>query len=414
MVVTNNPETILIVLPVPLYSVDGTLFYDTQACNGLRLWLENFDRVILCNPVLTASTPPESTRDIVAMFKDANLDLRPLPTAWTPVEFARKLPATRALLRTLIRQATHLQFAIGGLWGDWGAVAAILAANDGRKAAIWTDRVESNVMRFQAAEYSGARRAYRTVTAWLASRLEHYVIRRSSMGLFHGMDTYRAYAPSSRSAHLVHNIHLGPEARISADDLAAKMARGPDRTVRIVYAGRVHRDKGVSDWIDTLALLADRKIPIEATWYGDGPELAFARDKVRDLALESAIRFVGSVNDRDTLMRAFRDADIFLFCHKTLESPRCLIEALLSGTPIVGYDSPYPRDLIQAHGGGVLVAGEPVALADAVTGIIEQPRRLAELAEAAARDGHPLIDEEVFRHRSDLIKSLLAPSVAAA
>ena len=232
------------------------------------------------------------------------------------------------------------------------------------------------------------------------------------MGLFHGMDTYRAYAPSSRSAHLVHDIHLGPESRISVDDLAAKMARGADRPVRIVYAGRVHRDKGVSDWIDTLALLADRKSPIEATWYGDGPELAFARDKVRDLGLDDVIRFVGSETDRELLMQAFRDADIFLFCHKTLESPRCLIEALLSGGPIVGYDSPYPRDLIHAHGGGVMVAGEPSTLADAVTRIIEHPGRLAQLAEAAARDGHPLIDEEVFRHRSDLIKSLHFPSVA--
>ncbi|MEG3123304.1 glycosyltransferase [Sphingomonas sp. GB1N7] len=396
----------MIILPVPIYLVAGTMFYDSQACNGLRLWLENFEHVTLCNPILPVDTAPEATSDVCAMFPTANLDIRPLPAAWTPIEFFRTLRATRALLLELIGRATHLQFAIGGFWGDWGAVGAILAAKRKRRVAIWTDRVESNVMRFQAKQYLGARRSYRLLTAWMAVRLERHVIRRSAMGLFHGMDTYHAYAPYSRSAHLVHDIHLGSDSRISRDDLAAKIARSRTGPVKIVYGGRVHSDKGVADWIDTLALLAAKNVAFEATWFGDGPEIEFARKKIASLGLNASIRFFGSVTDRALLMQAFREADIFLFCHKTLESPRCLIEALLSGTPIIGYDSPYPRDLIQANKGGVLTTPNPAALADALAAIIAQPHRLAELARAAAKDGHPLIDEEVFRHRSELIKSL--------
>ena len=61
-----------------------------------------------------------------------------------------------------------------------------------------------------------------------------------------------------------------------------------------------------------------------------------------------------------------------MFCHKTPESPRNLIEALVSGAPIVGYDSPFPRDLIAAHGGGVLTPLNDVnALVDSLASLAD-------------------------------------------
>ncbi len=400
------PDSLLLVLPLPIYAVGNTLYLDTQACNGLRLWLENFATVTLCCPVLNVTEPPAMTSDVTELLPTKALEIHCLPAAWTPGGFVRHLPRTRTLLRDLIARATHLQFAIGGLWGDWGAVAALLAARDGREAAVWTDRVESQVMAFQARQYSGVRRLYRRLNAALAVRLERYVIRRSAMGLFHGMDTYHAYAQHSRDGHLVHDVHLGADSRILPEDLALKLMRPTGRTIEIVYGGRVHPDKGVADWIETLALLVVSGTKFRATWFGDGSELASARESVARLGLGGHISFPGPSADRDALMRAFRAADLFLFCHKTLESPRCLIEALLSGTPIIGYDSPYPRDLIAAHGGGVLTGGSPAALAAALNAIAAAPDRLAPLTEAAAKDGHPLIDADVFRHRSELIKSL--------
>ena len=48
----------MLVLPVFIFKCGEQFFYDKQACNGLRLWLENFDEVILCNPLVEARTPP--------------------------------------------------------------------------------------------------------------------------------------------------------------------------------------------------------------------------------------------------------------------------------------------------------------------------------------------------------------------
>ena len=399
---------LMLVLPVPIYRVGGRLYLDTQACNGLRLWHENFDRVLACYPLLDAATVPPSHSLLFDIVDSPMVEIHPLPMARTPLRFLRFFPRVRRELGTLIDRATDLQFAIGGLWGDWGAVAALMAARRGRKAAVWTDRVESEVMRLQAQRMSGPRRLSHLANAALARRFEAHVIRRSAAGLFHGMDTYSAYAPLQPNAHLVHDIHLGPEARIDAGMLKAKLERPDRRPLSIVYAGRAHPDKGVRDWIETTKLLASRDVAFSATWFGDGPEFTEARGLVDTLGLSNQVSFPGAVHDRDVLMAALRDADLFLFCHKTPESPRCLIEALLAGTPIVGYDSPYPRDLISEHGGGVLTAADPQALAAAVEQIAQTPNRLRDLIEAAALDGHPMTDEDVFRHRSELIKSLRA------
>jgi glycosyltransferase involved in cell wall biosynthesis len=400
--------SLMLVLPLNLLKCGDRIWLDAQACNGLRLWLENFDKVTLCGPLVEVKILPPMVADPHDLIQNGGLEIVPIPSAWTPHRFFFGLPKAVRILRQVMKRSTHLQFAIGGLWGDWASVAAILALWEKRPAAIWTDRVESEVMLFHSREVSGFRHFYRLTSAYLARYLERFIIRHSAMGLFHGMDTYNVYARYCPKPHLVHDIHLGPEARISMAELDSKIGQSNSAPLRIVYGGRAHPEKGVMDWIEALRILDQAGIEFEAHWLGDGPELDKARARVDHVGLNEKIRFPGIVTDRDALLAKFRKADIFMFCHKTLESPRCLIEALLSGAPIVGYDSPYPRDLIARNGGGVLTPHTPQALADKLVDLARDRPRLAALSRQAAADGHPMVDEEVFHHRSDLIKLLSA------
>lgn len=394
-----TPASLLIVLQLPLYEREGEFYIERQACNGLRLWLDNFGSVTLCLPLHVGAVPPADTLPVRQAVSGA-LRIEALPLAWSPVAFAKAFNPTRKRLARLIDTHDYLHFSVGGLFGDWGGVAAMIAHRRGRKSSVWTDRVESTVMAFQAEEYRGVRRVYRRLCAGLAKTWEQYVIRRSHLGLFHGMDTFAAFSPFSANPHLVHNIHVPPSARISSAALEEKCRRAG--RVRIVYGGRVHPDKGVMDWIHVLAAA---RADFSATWHGDGPQLDEARAEVRRLGMDDRISFPGPTATHGELLDSLREADICLFCHKTPESPRVLIEALLSATPIVGYDAPYPRDLIAAHGGGMLSPIHDVeALARNLTGLAADRAALGEMMQRAARDGFPLVDEEVFRHRSDLIK----------
>ena len=398
---------LLLVLPLPLYRVAGELYLDAQGCNGLRLWLANFGQVTLAGPLIEADTPPRDTIHLRTALPTPTLAIEPLPRAWTPLAFARALPATRRRLTALIDGAEHLSFAIGGLWGDWAAVAVLIAHARGRKASVWTDRVESEVMRLHAARHSGLRRLYRLANARIAQIVEPYVIRRAALGLFHGMDTYSAYARFSPNPNVVHDVHLGPEDRIGEAALDAKIAaQQQSRPLRLIYAGRAHPDKGVTDWIETAVHLDRAGMKFTATWFGAGPLLEEARAQVARAGIGHSVSFPGPTSDRGALMAAIRDADIFLFCHRTPESPRCLVEALLSGTAIIGYDSAYPADLVAAHGGGAFAPMDPEALAGIVLGLDADRAALQSLTRAAALSGSHLTDEEVFRHRAELIKAL--------
>lgn len=395
--------------------------FEAQACNGLDRWADNFSRIIVACPVLPGvwSDASQSTsagyspvREIAAANR---IEFVELPAAYTAVQFARHMQATRRLLSEKIRGAQYLSFAIGGLFGDWGAVAATVAIAQRRPYSVWTDRVEHRVVKSGHEDARGLRRLVRQVKnnlliSPLMRRLELHVIRHAQLGLFHGRDCFEAYSPHCRNAHLVHDIHLKPHDRIEAAELRAKQLRSQrNAKLKIVYAGRAAEMKGPLDWIAALAAVARRGIEFEAVWMGDGPLLDETRAAIARSGLEAFVRMVGNVGDRRRVLEYLRDADIFLFCHKTPESPRCLIEALMSGTPIVGYDSPYPRDLLGARADECLVPlNAPEALALRIAWFADDRSLLSDWFGIAAEIGSHFSDEAVFKHRSDLIKEHLA------
>ena len=57
----QSTENILLVLQVPGHDVGGRIFFDAQACNGLRLWLKHFQRVTIVCPTIRGRHPPPLT-----------------------------------------------------------------------------------------------------------------------------------------------------------------------------------------------------------------------------------------------------------------------------------------------------------------------------------------------------------------
>ncbi len=206
--------------------------------------------------------------------------------------------------------------------------------------------------------------------------------------------------PSSRTWQKSSITPIPKKATVCLDPHSHQSVSFP---LRIAYAGRASQHKGIYDWIEALFELVSDNFQIRATWFVDGrPELAAARRLVSRKSLLDRIRFVGAV-DHAHFIDALRSFDAFMFCHKTQESPRCLVEALICGRPIVGYDSPYPRNLILTNGGGLLVSPDPKALACAIKKLGTQKKALTI---RARMDGVLFDADTVFRHPSDLMKSI--------
>ncbi len=180
------------------------------------------------------------------------------------------------------------------------------------------------------------------------------------------------------------------------------------QTLRIVYAGRVAGMKGPFDWIETMSQLQTMGVDFSASWLGDGPLLEEARRQLNIKNLDSKVTFHGHQSQKEKLLNSIREADIFVFCHKTPESPRCLIEAMLSGTPIAGYKSPYPEDLLKNISHDLLTPKDDIeALAKNIRRLNDNRVELANAMTYCHQISEHYTDKAVFEHRSQLIKKYL-------
>src|SRR5262249_820663 len=152
----------------------------------------------------------------------------------------------------------------------------------------------------------------------------------------------------------------------------------------------------------------DQGAAFRATWLGDGPLLGEMRDLVADAGLVNQVSLPGFVRDRGRVLEDLRSAHLMLFTHVTPESPRCLIESLLSGTPIVGYGSAYPEHLVANFGGGRFVPRPRwEQLGDLLAELSRDRQSLSGLIRQAALSGNRFSDRAVFAERSQLIKTHL-------
>jgi glycosyltransferase involved in cell wall biosynthesis len=178
--------------------------------------------------------------------------------------------------------------------------------------------------------------------------------------------------------------------------------------LRLCYTGRMVEDKAPRDWIRAVASAYKRGAAIKAVWLGDGPLSDEMLALIAELGVSEAISLPGFESDRQRVMNLIGSSHLMPFTHITPESPRCLLEALMHSTPIVGYETAFSKDLVARNGGGMHVeSGDFEALAEMIIRLDKDRKGLAQLVGNAAVDGKQFSSREVFRHRSELIKQHL-------
>jgi glycosyltransferase involved in cell wall biosynthesis len=153
--------------------------------------------------------------------------------------------------------------------------------------------------------------------------------------------------------------------------------------LRVLYAGRLSREKGVDLLADAFlrARHADSRLHLLVA--GGGPE----EDAMRARLGEHAT-FLGWLDGGD-LARAYASADIFLFCSRTDTYGQVVVEAGASGLPVVAVAEGGPASLIDDRRTGLLCAPDPDPISGAVLQLASSPllrARLGSAALAAARE----------------------------
>lgn len=403
-------ESLLLELGVPFRIIGQEVCIESQAHNGLARWLDNFSSVTVCAPILPedASGASENWIAPTSLTASGRLGIAALPWGYDLRAHLTHVHSVRTRFRQLIPQHRYLCFSNLGWLGAWGRIGSETAFELGRPYAVWLDwvlhempvRRESNILK----------RGWRSIQHAMLRRTSLRDIRRASLGLFHGKTVFDGYSGLSKVSEIVHDVHLKDSDIVSRAQLDERLDRntGP---IKILYVGRVHEMKGPWHWLDAMEkVLASWNGPREvcARWVGGGPLLEALRQEVKARNLDAHIHFSGPEMHRASLLEIFRDADVFAFCHVTPESPRCLIEALMSGVPILGFASAYASDLLADQAGGQFVPiGDSAGLANLLLRCFQVPGKVREMSLAAYSAGQRYSDVEVFKHRSELIKKYL-------
>ncbi|KJL34472.1 N,N'-diacetylbacillosaminyl-diphospho-undecaprenol alpha-1,3-N-acetylgalactosaminyltransferase [Microbacterium azadirachtae] len=174
---------------------------------------------------------------------------------------------------------------------------------------------------------------------------------------------------------------------------------GQGAAFRLLFVGRITRDKGVGDLLDALALLADRGVEVASVIVGPGEDAGLER-RIEDFAAEHAVQRVGSVADPRAYMRA-----VDMLCLPTLREGfgQVIVEAAGLGVPTITTQATGARDVVVDGETGLIVpVKDGIALAAAIERAVadrDDVRRWGSAARARAEEYYST--DRVWRQYAD-------------
>ena len=211
-------------------------------------------------------------------------------------------------------------------------------------------------------------------------------------------DMERFKIPSSKVHFIENGVDLTElEAHRKVLDTEANTATAskpkPLTAPHLGYVGQLITRKGIADMIRMFERVWQKYPNAKLTLVGDGHERADLEALAKSLPCAERIQFLGFRSDRLELVKTF---DAFLMTSSLEGIPRCLMEAMAIGTPVVAYDIPGVNELIQ-HGETGLLAplGKVAELAEQVILLAENPEQRIRMALNARK----LVDERFSARR---------------
>jgi glycosyltransferase involved in cell wall biosynthesis len=188
---------------------------------------------------------------------------------------------------------------------------------------------------------------------------------------------YRRFLPAKWIALLPNGI----DPASFAHEARTLPAGGP---LRLVYLGRLARNKGVHELLDGVHAALGRGASVHLRIAGSGPEEAALRAAVARLQLEKAVSFAGATFEggKSSLLR---DSDVFVLPSQCEGLPIALLEAMAAGNAVISTPVGAIPDVVVPGRHGMLVPpGDAEALAAAILAMDADREAVARMQQACA------------------------------
>lgn len=146
----------------------------------------------------------------------------------------------------------------------------------------------------------------------------------------------------------------------------------------LVNVGRQDYQKGQEYLVRAMAIMSERRPDLRLLVAGrEGPESERLASLALELGVSNRIDWLGHREDLPDILAA---SDIFVFPSRFEGFPGAVIEAMALGLPVVAFDIPAIRELVQPERNGLLAPfGDAGALAVAIERLLQDPEHARSL-----------------------------------
>jgi glycosyltransferase involved in cell wall biosynthesis len=157
----------------------------------------------------------------------------------------------------------------------------------------------------------------------------------------------------------------------------------PHDTAVIGTVGSMIKVKGINYLLEAVAILKEEHPNLRLLIAGEGNQMDKLIAQSHDLGLTDEVRFLGFRNDVPDILDAL---DVYVCSSLSEGHSLSILEAMAMGKPIVATDVGGNPELVIPEANGILVAPQnPEAIAEAVSGLLEDRSRMMSMGEQSRR-----------------------------
>ncbi|MCK7544029.1 glycosyltransferase family 4 protein [Marinobacter bryozoorum] len=195
-------------------------------------------------------------------------------------------------------------------------------------------------------------------------------------------DMRRFRVPAERTHFVRNGVDLKDiDRELSHYTPAEKTSKRDQKTIGFI--GQMIPRKGIPDLLSAFDQLRSEDQALRLQLVGDGHQRSELESIVANGVSRASVEFLGFRSDRLQLLKGF---DLFVMTSSLEGIPRCMMEAMAVGVPVVAYDIPGVDQLVEHGRTGMLAPhGDKAALADCCRQVLTNPDFAASLAANARR-----------------------------
>lgn len=174
---------------------------------------------------------------------------------------------------------------------------------------------------------------------------------------------------------------------------------------RIIFAGRIHEDKGLSYLLDVWRIVSKRYPDWWLDIFGSGEthDVSKLRNEISNM---HNIRYNGNTK---YLFNEFISSSIHILTSKQESFGLVIVEAMSCGLPSVSFDSPHgPRNIIHdGHDGYIVPLGNVELMAEKIAYLIDHTKLRKQMGQVAVQTAKKYSAEIILPQWEDLFKRLV-------